>query len=122
METARSHVYSDILIALDDKQCVLLIILDLFAAFDMFSHPTLLSILASVIGMSGKTLDCFFSYLSESVQSVFIEGMESSLWNCFLKSQRVCVRTHSFYNLRQPTWKISTKQLLKSYVFHDAYD
>jgi hypothetical protein len=54
--------------------------LDLSAAFDTIDHPTLLSRLASVIGLSGKALQWFSSYLSERVQSVLIEGVESAMW------------------------------------------
>ena len=79
METSLLCVHSDILTALDDTIYVLLIILDLSTAFNMIDHPTLLSRLVSMLGLSGKALVWFSIYLSKQVQSVLIEGVESSL-------------------------------------------
>jgi hypothetical protein len=79
-ETALLKIQSDILTALDDQKCVLLIMLDLSAAFDTIDHPTLLNRLKSVLGISGKALKWFASYMSGRTQSVLINGMESSLW------------------------------------------
>ena len=59
---------------------MLLIMLNLSAAFNMIDHPTLLSRLASVIGLLGRALDWFSCYLNKSVQSVLIERVKSSLW------------------------------------------
>jgi hypothetical protein len=80
VETALLRVQSDILTALDDRKCVLLIMLDLSAAFDTIDHPTLLTRLKSVLGISGKALKWLASYLSDRTQSVLIDGVESSIW------------------------------------------
>ena len=53
-ESALLRVQSDILMALDEKKCVLLIMSDLSAAFDTIDHLTFLARLQSVIGMSGS--------------------------------------------------------------------
>ena len=110
METSLLCVHSDILTALDDTIYVLLIILDLSTAFNMIDHPTLLSRLVSMLGLSGKALVWFSIYLSKQVQSVLIEGVESSLWKIDVwDPSGVCVMPHSFYNLHQPPQNNSTK-------------
>ena len=80
-ETALLRIHSDILSALDNKKCVLLVLLDLSAAFDTIDHPTLFSRLANAIGLSGKALQWFVSYLTDRTQSVIINGVESETWN-----------------------------------------
>lgn len=79
-ETALLRIQSDILTALDNRKCVLLVMLDLSAAFDTIDHPTLLSRLKSVIGLSGNALKWFSSYISGRFQSVLIKGVESRVW------------------------------------------
>ena len=55
-ETALLKVQNDILIALDNKQAVVLLLLDLSAAFDTVCHTTLLKLLKSRYGITGKVL------------------------------------------------------------------
>ena len=80
VETALLRVQSDILSALDSKKCVLLIMLDLSAAFDTIDHKTLISRLKSEIGVAGKALSWFNSYISGRKQAVLINGATSKLW------------------------------------------
>jgi exonuclease III len=79
-ETALLRVHSDILTALDNKKCVLLVLLDLSAAFDTIDHHVLLSRLKSVTGLSGKAYKWFASYLSDRRQSVLIDKYKSTFW------------------------------------------
>ena len=80
-ETALLKVHNDILQAIDHKKCVLLVLLDLSAAFDTVDHKKLLHTLAERIGLCGTALKWFVNYLSDRVQSVIIDGIESELWN-----------------------------------------
>ena len=80
-ETALIKVQNDILEAIDGKKCVLLVLLDLSAAFDTVDHERLLHTLAERIGLCGIALEWFRNYLSDRVQSVIIDGVESDLWN-----------------------------------------
>ena len=80
-ETALLKVKSDILQAIDSNKCVLLILLDLSAAFDTVDHQKLLEILSVKLGLTGTALNWFCSYLSDRIQSVLIDGAESEIWN-----------------------------------------
>ena len=55
MATVLLRVHSNIVHALDGKKCVILILLDLSAAFDTIDHDILLDRLKSLIGLSGMT-------------------------------------------------------------------
>ena len=80
-ETALLKVKDDILRAIDDKKCVLLVLLDLSAAFDTVDHQKLIEILAEKFGLAGTALKWFRDYLTERIQSVLIDGVESDIWN-----------------------------------------
>lgn len=79
-ETALIRVQNDILEAIDGKKCVLLVLLDLSAAFDTVDHRKLLELLAERIGLEGMALKWFVNYLSDRIQSVLIDGKESEPW------------------------------------------
>ena len=76
-ETALLCVQSDILQAIDKQNIVLLVLLDLSAAFDTIDHSLLLRRLSDRIGIKGQALEWFRSYLSERLQSVTVEGETS---------------------------------------------
>ena len=80
VETALLRVQSDILTAIDKKQCVLLILLDLSAAFDTIDHDVLLSRLNSYLGVSGDALKWFHSYLKNRKQSISLNDNVSEPW------------------------------------------
>ena len=77
-ETALIRIQNDILRALDDKKCVLLILLDLSSAFDTIDHTVLLSRLSSYLGVCDEALAWFSSYLSGRYQSVQIQDSTST--------------------------------------------
>jgi len=79
-ETALIRVQNDILQAVDEKKCVLLVLLDLSAAFDTVDHGKLLQILSERIGLTGTALKWFQNYLLDRTQSVIIDGIESNIW------------------------------------------
>ena len=67
-------VFNDILLATDAGDSVILIMLDLTAAFDTVDHTILLSRLEQCVGINGTAMKWFRSYLSDRTFSV-------SLWN-----------------------------------------
>ena len=77
-ETAFVRVQNDILRAIDNGDCVILLLLDLSAAFDTVDHNILLSRLGNRFGVEGTALTWFSSYLSERSQFVSIDGKRSA--------------------------------------------
>ena len=72
-------VHRDILRALDDKKEVILVLLDLSAAFDSIDHKILVARLCSQFGFTGKVLRWFTSYLQDHCQRVIIGNEKSGL-------------------------------------------
>ena len=105
-ETALTSVHDDILRHVDEKQCVILLLLDLSAAFDTIDHNILLSRLQSHVGVCDVALQWFRSYLSERKQSVLINGVNSfkehaiDLWS----ASRVCIGPNSLHHIYVAPW------------------
>ena len=78
-ETALMKVQNDILLELDKKRGVVLVLLDLSAAFDTIDHNVLLKTLADRIGITGNAFLWFKSYLTKRTRAVFIDGKTSNL-------------------------------------------
>ncbi|KAK3728254.1 hypothetical protein QZH41_006729 [Actinostola sp. cb2023] len=62
--TTKTKVQNDILRSVDDKGCVLLLMLDLSAAFDTVNHNILLNRLHNRYGIADKAFSWFHSYLN----------------------------------------------------------
>ena len=78
-ETALVRVQNDILRSVDDNRCVILLLLDMSAAFDTVDHSILLKRLQFRYGISGSALAWFNSYLKDRTQFVRIGGTSSSV-------------------------------------------
>lgn len=78
VETAMTRVYNDIMCALDQQQGVILVLLDLSAAFDTVDHELLLHRLRTRFGLGGSVIDWLTSYLSDRNQTVVTAGEKSS--------------------------------------------
>ena len=76
-ETALVRVQNDILMNLDNKRGVVLVMLDLSAAFDTIDHVTLFDQLQVRLGITGVALAWFQSYLRDRTQSVCVEDTSS---------------------------------------------
>ena len=76
-ETALVRVQHDILNAIGGQQAVLLVLLDLSAAFDTVSHAELISTLQR-LGITGRALQWFTSYLTDREQYIQIGLSKSS--------------------------------------------
>ncbi len=64
-ETALLRVQNDILMETDKGNVVLLVLLDLSAAFDIIDHEILLNRLYTRCGIRGTTLKWFRSYITD---------------------------------------------------------
>ena len=76
-ETVLLKVHNDVLRALDRRECVFLVLLDLSAAFDTVDHRQLKSRLEQQFGVSHSALLWLDSYLSNRQQAVTIRGIGS---------------------------------------------
>ena len=70
-------VSNDIVSAIDKQSYVILLLLDLSAAFDKVDHKILLQRLSCRFGINGKTLRWFKSYLENRKQVVNVKGATS---------------------------------------------
>ena len=77
-ETALLRLNNDIMLALNNKKDVVLIMLDLSAAFDTIDHDVLLKRLEYRFGVTGVALAWFRSYLSNRSQNVKVNHTKSS--------------------------------------------
>ncbi|KAL0163779.1 hypothetical protein M9458_039532, partial [Cirrhinus mrigala] len=77
-ESALLRVHNDILGALDSKSSVVLVLLDLTAAFDTVDHAVLISRLQHIVGLQGMVLRWFSSYLANRIFSVMLNNFSSS--------------------------------------------
>ena len=82
-ETAVTKIHNDILIMIDKQDNVVLLLLDLSAAFDTINHHILLQKLHKTYGISATALDWFRSYLSDRKFKVVVNKSSSS--ECFLE-------------------------------------
>ena len=78
-ETALLRVHNDILNAVDKKSGVFLALIDLSAAFDTVDHTILLNFLKDTLGIRGRALRWFKTYLTERLQCVSINDVLSEL-------------------------------------------
>ena len=76
-ETALLKVQNDIAVALDNKSMVVLVLLDLSAAFDVIDHTVMLKRFQHSFGITSNALKWIHSYHTERVQCVAI-GSETS--------------------------------------------
>jgi len=63
----------------DDNKSVIILLLDLSAAFDSVDHTILVSRLANRFGIRETALNWFRSYLQLRKQFVAVDGIDSSL-------------------------------------------
>ena len=78
-ETALLRIQNDILRSLDKSRGVLLVLLDLSAAFDTIDHEILAFRLQQRIGITGSALMWIKSYLSHRQQTIDVSGESSSV-------------------------------------------
>lgn len=73
-ETALVRVHNNVLRSVDNHRCVVLLLLDLSAAFDTVDHALLLSRLHSKFGICGKALQ-WFEYPSRAMTKLALPAL-----------------------------------------------
>ena len=76
-ETALTRIDNDILLAIDDNSCIILMLLDLSAALDVVDHDIPLR-LEHRFGITGKALSWLTSYLTDRTQFVKVANEHST--------------------------------------------
>ena len=76
-ETLLIRIWNDLLVATDQKDCTIMVMLDLSAAFDTVDHQLLLKILRNEIGLRGTVLSWFKSFITGRSQRVRINNITS---------------------------------------------
>uniref|UniRef100_A0A671UFZ1 Reverse transcriptase domain-containing protein n=1 Tax=Sparus aurata TaxID=8175 RepID=A0A671UFZ1_SPAAU len=77
-ESALLRVFNDIFLATDSGDCVILVLLDLTAAFDTVDHDILITRLKQWVGIRGVALEWLRSYLTDRTFCVSIGDSVSS--------------------------------------------
>ena len=77
-ETALIKVNADILNAINNKEVVCLVLLNLLAAFDIVNHQILLERLKNMFGLTGTVINWITSYFSGRLQKVVVVDANSS--------------------------------------------
>ena len=73
-ETALVKIVNDLRCEVDSEKCVLLVMLDMSAAFDTVEHATLLTRLEHDFGIVGSVKQWLHSYFTGRSQRVTIQG------------------------------------------------
>ena len=78
-ETALLKVQNDILCEIGNQKCVVLLLLDMSAAFDTIDHELLLERMSKCYGVKGNALKWFWSYIQDWKQFVMIDRIKSKV-------------------------------------------
>jgi hypothetical protein len=78
-ETALIKIMNDLLLSLDDNKCVLLVMLDLSAAFDTIDHLILIKRMQNDFGITDKSKNWLQSYFNGRTQFVKINQETSKV-------------------------------------------
>ena len=119
-ETALLKIQNDILLSLDASKGVLLVLLDLSAAFDTIDQDILLSRLQSRIGVTDSALEWFHSYLTNRSQVIYLNGSSSkSTLLSFGVPQGSVMGPFKFIIYTGPVHDIATKHGLSVHMYAD---
>ena len=101
-----TRINNDLLRAIDDNACVILVLLDLSAAFDTVDHQILLTRLKCRYGVKGNALAWMRSYLSNRFQYVRVAN------DCSSKHKLACGVHERFitWPLNQIEARVASKQ------------
>ena len=111
---------NDILCALDRRQCVYLVLLDLSAAFDTIDHQVFLSRLQEDYGVTGGVTDWMASYLFGRHQNVSInEALSDKIALKYGFPQGSKIGPFGFKLYTKPLTKIANKYNIQIHLYAD---
>jgi len=119
-KTALLKVKNNILMNMEDRRVMLLVLLDLSAAFDNVDHGILLDRLQFDFGISDSALNWIESYLSNRTQRISMDGVLSNIFN--LKSgipQGSCLGPLLFFLYASKLFKIVESHLFNLHCYAD---
>jgi hypothetical protein len=119
-ETALLKVMNDLLISVDKGHGVILVMLDLSAAFDTVDHDILIDRLCKHIGITGKASDWLRSYLTERFQSIHLNGHSSQRMLLLFGVPQGSVLGPILFSVYQiPLFNIAEQHGVKSHFYAD---
>ena len=119
-ETALVKIQNDILLAIDQHQCVILLLLDLSVAFDTVDHAILINRLKDRFGITGQALQWISSYFDNRKQTVLINGVRSKehLLSCNVPQGSV-LGPKFFKDYKSPVGQIIRSHGLQAHFYAD---
>ena len=119
-ETALIKVKADLLNAIDNKEVVCLVLLDLSAAFDTVDHQILLDRLKKMFGFTGLVINLIASYLLGRSQKVVVGDAKSpsAPLSCGVPQGSI-LGPILFTLYTTPLWKICTKHSVTYHLYAD---
>ena len=134
-ETLLVKITNDLLLAADERSATVVMLLDLSAAFDTVDHDLLLKILEEEIGLKGKVLSWFESFLKGRAQRIRIGEVTSGviyikfgvpqgsvlgpvLFNIYIRSIYRCINKLGF----DISGYADDHQILKVFKPHNQYE
>ena len=119
VETALRKVQNDILWEMDQSNGVLLVLLDLSAAFDTIDHQTLLLRLQS-FGIQDTVLRWHRSYLQDRTQKICINGVESDpITLKYGVPQGSVIGPKNFTMYTKPVYNIALQNKVSIHIYAD---
>ena len=120
-KTALIRLHNDILCRLDNNESVLLVSLDLSAAFDTIDHDILLQRLEMDFGITGSCLIWFKSYLTGRKLRVVIDGTTSEVRDLkYGVPQGSVLGPKLFTMYLRPLGKIARKHNVMIHIYADV--
>ena len=119
-ETALLKITSDLRCAMEEDHCVLLVMLDLSAAFDTVSHETLLQRMEKMYGVQEEALAWLSSYFTDRSQSVIIQdGMSAPKPLKTGLPQGSILGPFTFPSYSSPLFKIARQHGVEMHMYAD---
>ncbi len=113
-------IMNDMLLSLDDDKCILLVMLDLSAAFDTVNHTLLLDRFENCFGIKSGAKDWLQSYFADRQQVVRIDGVDSHPQDLQTgMPQGSVLGPFSFPAYTSPLFSIATKHQCSIHMYAD---